>query len=821
LLLGLSLIFLTLVIINGAFKYVINVVKGILGERMLRRMRYEMFALLLRFRPEDIRAVKPAEAASIIKDEVEPIGGFTGDAFIQPAFLGMQALTAMLFIMVQSIWLGMVALSVVLIQAFVIPKLRREQLRLTRERQIASRRLAGRIGEIIEAAPSIHVHGTGRFTESEIGRRLGDLFKIRVDLFRRKFAVKYLNNFLAQMTPFFFYAIGGYFALAGSLDIGQLVAVIAAYRDLPPPIKELIDWDQERADVTVKYQQIVAQFPTTRLLRDAPPEGEHTPGPSAPISLESLRLTDTRGTPLLESVSATIARPAHVALVGAAGSGRDILAKILGRQISNYQGKAQIDGMAVGELSDQTASRLLAYAGPDPLLFSGSIRDNVAISLRRIEPALAMASGDAVEQLRRLEAERSGNPVTLEGDDWIDLPAAGLTNRNQLDSDIMQLLGDVGLGTEVYRLGLLGRLDAAQEPETVQRFLDARQAIRQRFEGDSKLSRLITPFDPNACNLNATIAENLLFGLPTSERFAADRVALDSYARSILETEALLIPLTRIGLRMAETALEVFADLPPGHPLFERFSFIRKDELQDFSKLVEQTTMTGNLARLSPGGQARLVGLALSYVEPRHRLRLLDETLRERILRSRSSFKTFLPSALNQDVEFYDPSRYIGTASIRDNLLFGRVAFGVANAEQRVKDMLNATLREFDLERVVNRIGLDFDVGPGGKTLFAPQRASIALARCLIARSDILVMDSAMAAFGTAEARQILERIRARMRGKTLIVTLGDASEATDFDTILNFEGARYVPDASSTAGKADSRLPRPTEPLAPATTPP
>jgi putative ABC transport system ATP-binding protein len=71
---GLSLLFLTLVMINGAFKYYVNVMKGVLGERLLRRMRFVLIDLYLRFRPEDIRGVKPSEAASIIKDEVDPIG---------------------------------------------------------------------------------------------------------------------------------------------------------------------------------------------------------------------------------------------------------------------------------------------------------------------------------------------------------------------------------------------------------------------------------------------------------------------------------------------------------------------------------------------------------------------------------------------------------------------------------------------------------------------------------------------------------------------------------------------------------------------------
>src|ERR671912_725742 len=116
LLYGLSGMFLLLVIINGAFKYWINVAKGALGERMLRRMRFDLFALVLRFTPETLRTVKSSETATIIKDEVEPIGGFIGDAFITPAFLGTQALTALLFIMVQNVWLGLMAVAVIGVQ---------------------------------------------------------------------------------------------------------------------------------------------------------------------------------------------------------------------------------------------------------------------------------------------------------------------------------------------------------------------------------------------------------------------------------------------------------------------------------------------------------------------------------------------------------------------------------------------------------------------------------------------------------------------------------------------------------------------------------
>ena len=52
----------------------------------------------------------------MIKDEVEPLGGFIGDAFVQPMFLGGQALTAIFFIMLQNWLLGIIVIILLAVQ---------------------------------------------------------------------------------------------------------------------------------------------------------------------------------------------------------------------------------------------------------------------------------------------------------------------------------------------------------------------------------------------------------------------------------------------------------------------------------------------------------------------------------------------------------------------------------------------------------------------------------------------------------------------------------------------------------------------------------
>ncbi len=797
----LSGIFLALVIINGALKNVVNIMKGVLGERLLRRLRYTLLDQYLRFRPEDIRGVKPAEAASIIKDEVDPIGTFAGDAFILPVFLTMQALTALVFILVQSIWLGLVALLVVLIQAVVIPMLRREQLRLTQQRQFQSRKLAGQVGEIVETAPSIQVSGSGEHARGEIASRLAILFDIRVRLFRRKYAVKYLNNLLAQVTPFFFYAIGGYLALTGSLNLGQLVAAIAAYKDLPPPIKDLIDWDQSRADVIIKYQQIAAQFPADLLPPEDPAAMLRQPSETEPLAISGLRLVDSRGSTLLDSLTLTIPRPGHIALVGGAGGGRDALARILGRQISEHRGKITLGEASWAGPNHGPRCLLMTYAGPDPYLASGSIRDNLVAALKRRPDEIPDDDSPSARRLRR-EADLSGTPVHLPDDTWLDLRRAGVGSMQELNLRMLEILRRTGLAEHVYRQGLLSKIDPAAEPELAAAVPAARELILRNL-ASRDMTHLVEPLDPGRFNRNATLAENLLFGRPVGSRFMEGRFASDPYLRSILEAEALLFPLMEIGLAMAETAIEIFADLTPGDPLFARFSYIGSEDMPEYQRLVEQARSRGSVTKLATDGQARFIELALSYIEPRHRLQLVTPHVQMRVLRARESFRRHLPQSYAGHIEFYQTDRYMASGTLQDNLLFGRVAVDAPDALNRVQEVAAASLRELGLDLEINRLGLGQEIGPSGKFLQVEQRASLALARAILPHSAIVVLDGAFGPFSPSEAERILSGIREEMAGRTLVVSLSDVGQAETFDTVLVFDGPRL----------AESRIANPASP--------
>src|SRR5436853_4766320 len=221
-------VFLIFVLINGWFKYHLNVRKGRVGERMLRRLRYDLYERLLRFPMPHFDRTATGQIIAMLTAELEPVGGFIGDAFALPIAQAGTLLTIFIFMFVQNPLLGAAAVALYPVQGYFIPKMQRRIRELGRQRVRKLRGLSDRVGESIAAQVDIRANAGAHRQLADIAHRLGEIYYLRFEIYNRKFFVKFLNNFLNQLTPFFFYLIGGSFVIVGELSFGALVAGIAA-----------------------------------------------------------------------------------------------------------------------------------------------------------------------------------------------------------------------------------------------------------------------------------------------------------------------------------------------------------------------------------------------------------------------------------------------------------------------------------------------------------------------------------------------------------------------------------------------------------------
>lgn len=789
-LLVLTSAFLALVFINGAFKMRINTYKGVMSERLLRRLRYTLLERSLRFPLPQFQKLSGGEIVTMVSAEVEPLGGFFGDAFALIAFQGGTFLTIMFFMFVQDPFLGAAAFAAIPIQGYIIPKLQRKINLLGKERVKHVRSLSNRMGEVISGIEEVHAQDHAKYTLADFSHRLGDIFWVRFEIYQRKFFMKFLNNFIGQLTPYFFYLIGGYLVLTGGdLTLGALVAALAAYKDLSAPWRELLNYYQRLADARIKYEQIHDQFipdgmMSREQLLDIPQPVPHLDGE---VKATSLSYADHDGMLILDNVAFTLKPGTTTLLTGASGTGRDLLAKITCRLQSPTRGKLTANGHDMAELPESVTGQRIGYQPSTPLFFNTSIARNLYMGVYQSIPQETDLDSSREEEIE--EAEVAGNSVHNDRLDWTNYDLAGVSDYESLRNRTVEILKAVELDDDLFALGLRQTADPDRNLKLSEGALSARRRMRRYLE-DHGLSDLVRSYDFDAYNDYTTLAENILFGRALADRFQTENLASNPIIMGLVEKHGMMAEFLAIGRRCAETMVEIFQDIPPGHPFFEQFSFVDEDTLPDLKLLVSKVKKSG-LDSLSPSECEPLLGLPFKIIPQRHRLGLIDNRMQTRIVTLRKDLHENYAELMGTEVQPFDPEHYNEGLSIQENILFGSIAYGRAEAKERIMEALEVITNDEDLRDTVIRTALKFEVGINGARLTSAQRQKLGLARNLLKRPDLLIVNDGLNSLDSEGRKRIMGRLRRITDGATILWITDSVPEGLPYEQHLELRNGR------------------------------
>ena len=784
--------FLVLVLINGGLKYLINVYRGVLGERMLRRFRFDLFTRILRFPVPRFKQVSQGEIIPMITAETEPLGGFIGDAFALPAFQGGLLITYLVFIFNQDLLLGLAAIALYPPQLYIIPKLQRRVNALAKQRVQAVRTFSDKVGETVSGITDIHVNNTTRYEKAQVSNRLAEIYRIRFDIYQKKFFIKFLNNFLAQLTPFFFYAIGGYFVIIGKLSLGALVAVLAAYKDLASPWKELLKFYQITEDVRVKYKQIIEQFqPDNMLNPDLQLDTDEVADFQGPLEAASVSYGEDELVKSLDSVSFSIDQGEHVCVLGLGGSGRNELMQLVARILTPSFGKITVADKNLSQLPESIIGRHISYVDQQSYVFTGTIRENLLYGLKH-RPQIETDISHPGEKLRQryvkdaLLSANSDDDVLV---DWTDLNLAGTSDYKEFEEHIFNSIRIAGIENDVYQLGLYSLIDESKHTQLAQGILNARQRLREELL-KPEYQKLVEILNEDSYNTNLTVAENLLFGMPVNSGSYIDLIMNDPTVSDAIEQAQLKQPLIEIGLQTAKIMIDIFSDVPESSSLFERFSFVSLDDLPEMARLSKLTDISA--AKLDVKDSKTLMGLAYKLNLSRHRLGLVTPEIQQKIIHAHRLIKEKLGDS-NNLIEFYSQEKVARYLSIQDNILFGRIAYGQANARQKVGKIIQNVINSLDLTQQIIKVGLDYSVGVSGGKLTSVQRQKLTIARALIKNPKILVINEATAVLDHQVESRLINSILGTMSSGTIIWVLNDLEYINLFDKVLILDRGKLL----------------------------
>lgn len=264
-----------------------------------------------------------------------------------------------------------------------------------------------------------------------------------------------------------------------------------------------------------------------------------------------------------------------------------------------------------------------------------------------------------------------------------------------------------------------------------------------------------------------TAAVVVLMQLALVEPFAAMTTAVRQFPalRSVLrrigesgvlsaagrETEAAVRPNPRDGGRPGVELRGLTAAWPGGAAVFSALSAVAEPG--------RWLAVTGP----SGAGKSTLLAVMLGFLPPR----------------KGSIAVTGAAAWCPQEAHLFD-------STIRGNLLLGRPekqASVDADAERDMREALSAVGLEPLLERLDD--GLDTRIGPGGAFLSGGERQRLAVARTLMTKAEVILLDEPTAHLDAESGRALMADLRAGLRSRTVVLVTHNPADISSKDALL------------------------------------
>jgi putative ABC transport system ATP-binding protein len=763
--------FLGAVVVNGALKYVKQNLEGYISETMLRDLRGELYNRILRFPLLHLKNTSTGQLVAMILGEVEDLGGYFGLALSTPAFHGAMLLGTLGYMVYANPWMALVSMVLFPIQIVFIRRLQRKVSAMSRDRVRLVRGLSDRIQESVGGLQEIYANDTAAYESGRFRHQLQRIFRIRLSIYNLKYLIKWINNFLEKFGQFLLLLVGGWLIInhPDTFNLGILVAFLQAYGQLNEPWRELINFFQLKENARVKYEQVIANFDPSGLRGEFPRDDTARERPAALAGAYDLRqasvVLDGR-TQALDHLQLVLAPRQHVALVGTAGSGKSTLALVLAK-LTGYTGTILLDGADLAQLPPGQAGRAIGFVPADARLFTGSVLDNLLYGLRH----------------RRAEERARDTELGLGGEDWLDLAPIEVSDRTGLVAVALEAVRLVGLEDDLFAFGLRSRVDPTRHRDVAERIVATRRLVAARFASEGQ-ETTVEFFDRDRFSSYASIGENILFGHSSHAGLALEELPHHPHFRAVVTEVELEGALVELGADVARDMVEIFKDIAADNELFARFSLLTASELPEYGQVVARMGRS-TLAELAAADRDRLIRLALRLIPARHRLGRIDEPFVAKVLAARRRFVETLPPELAASFVPYDRERYFTDGTLLDNLLFGKVVATSSLAVKKVNAIVEEVLEAEDLRGLVLEVGLDHHVGLFGGRLSLPQRQRVALARVLLKRPDILILDGALAALEPGERMELHRRMLESMKDRTVIAVVERPDLARLYDRVV------------------------------------
>ena len=370
---------LCLFAINAAFVWLRHYTLSWLGERVVTDLRGLVFDRLLTLPLGWFHERRSGELVGRLASDVTVVEGVVGSELSIAMRNGVQIVGALILLFVIDVKLTLLMLGIVPPIVLTTIWFGRKIRRMSRAVQDELATVSGQVQESVGAISTVQSFVRERYEAQRYRAGVEGAFRKTLDMvrWRASFFATAMSAGYAGVAAVIW--LGGRALIRGDLTPGDLTSfflytflVAGALADLAGVWAGL----QRAAGATDRLFAVVDTIPA---IRD-PELPAPLPAGSGAIAFDrvSFAYPSRREQPVLTDVSLEIQPGEVIALVGPSGAGKSTILSLLFRFYDVDAGRVLFEGVDVRELALADLRRSLAMVAQEPVLWAGTIRDNIA-----------------------------------------------------------------------------------------------------------------------------------------------------------------------------------------------------------------------------------------------------------------------------------------------------------------------------------------------------------------------------------------------------------------------------------------------------------
>jgi ABC transporter fused permease/ATP-binding protein len=378
--LGLILaVIVVIIILHGGITYVRHYLMSWLGERVVADLRARVFDRLVTLPPSWFQERRTGEVTGRLAADVSVIEGVVGSDLSIALRNGVTLFAGVIILFVENVRLTLLMLVVVPPIVLLVATFGRRIRKMSKAVQDRLAETSGHVDETLSAVETVQAFSQGPREATRYRGHVEDMFQETLRLARWRSGF-FATTTIAGMIGMLAVVAAGLLAVfEGVLTAGDLTAFLLYTGMVATSFGSLTSvWGtlQRALGATERIGEILDEIPTVR--DPEQPVPLPTGGGAVRFVDVTYRYPSRPDVTVIDRVSLDVKPGEMVALVGPSGAGKSTLARLLLRFGDPSAGQILVENTDIRALSLEALRRSMAIVSQEPVLLSGTIKDNIA-----------------------------------------------------------------------------------------------------------------------------------------------------------------------------------------------------------------------------------------------------------------------------------------------------------------------------------------------------------------------------------------------------------------------------------------------------------